>query len=127
MKYKRNEQIGECPCPVKGCALTAAVFKFKQAAGDDQRRRFAGRMYGDCEQHGRFGGDGRSGMNEYFLENATIWGPEGKAAAPAPVDSPLPLQKSPSKVKPAPPVKAPQNMTPAPVQEPVKPREVWNL
>lgn len=88
---KRNEAIGEVECPHKGCSVVCKVYRFRER-GDSPvsvaNRRFAGKLYGDCGKHGRFGGAGSDqATQDYILENAKIWGAknagEGREAAPA--------------------------------------------
>jgi hypothetical protein len=99
----RNPQIGTCPCPVRDCDKVAKLFRFKEASAATPGRRFAGRLYGDCEDHGRFGGDGRTGINEYFLNKGKIWPAGQKPAEAAAEGSPVNVQKSPvAAPKPAP-------------------------
>lgn len=71
---KGNPSIGTCPCPTVWCKETCAVKKFAHRATTDKGRRNAGKLYIDCPTHGRFGFDGRAGMQEWILEHATIDG-----------------------------------------------------
>lgn len=113
-----NPQIGECPCPVRACERVAKVYRFKRAG--DGFTRFAGKLYLDCSEHGRFGGDGRAAAQEYILEHATIWGAEKEAKTdPKPDPIPEPVADP----KPAPePERIEKKPDPAP--EPAK-RPTW--
>lgn len=108
-----NPQIGTVACPVIGCSETCAVRRFAMRAQSDGARRQAGKLYFDCAVHGRFGFDGKEGMQDYILENADIWGSEPKgdgderpsepqASAPEP-PTPAPTRAPPAAPKPAPP------------------------
>lgn len=110
MAKQRNEPIGTCPCPVKGCDISADVFKYRSAVADDQRpeyrRRFAGLLYLRCTEHGKYDGQ------EYILNNATIEGakcqPKNHEKAPVqsdgalvetlekPASAPVPHQSAPA-------------------------------
>lgn len=130
----RNPQIGTAPCPVRDCTKEAKLFRFKERSEAATGRRFAGRLYGDCEDHGRFGGDGRTGINEYFLNMGTIWPAGQKPAEAAAVESPVKPQKEPAPA-PAPaavkkaPAPAPEPETaPARIHaQPARSRDVWDL
>jgi hypothetical protein len=91
----------------------ADVLKFNERAKSDAQRRFAGKLYLRCVDHGRIGGDGRKAIQEYILDNeATTWRsgskPAGgepapgvepaavKPAAPAPAVSPKPAEPKPA-------------------------------
>lgn len=116
---KRNQAIGECPCPTRDCVETAAVFKFAgtQEAG---KTRFAGKLYLRCPTHGRLGADGAAGMQEFILENAKIWDEGNKAArASAPEKAAPSLVQSRSAPQPTP--------QPSPPPAPVKRRDLWDL
>jgi len=100
MKSK-NEAIGEVECPHKDCTATAKVYRFRpRAAG--RKTVFTGKHYCECPNHGRIGADGNATINEYILENATIWTPgpgtepDPPAAAseknPAPARTPAPAK-----------------------------------
>lgn len=68
---KQKEQVGEVECPVKGCTHVVPVYKY--GGGDDPaRRRFAGRLYSKCPEHGK------QEPQEYLLCNAKMYGPEGR-------------------------------------------------
>jgi hypothetical protein len=113
-----NPQIGDCPCPVRGCDLDAKVYRFKRAG--DGFTRFAGKLYLDCPTHGRFGGDGREAAQEYILEHAKIWGAEREAKTDP---KPEPVAETVPEPTPAPaPLKA--KKTPEPTPEPVK-KPTW--
>ena len=89
---KGNNPIGECPCPFSGCAHKARVMKFQMRALTDTKKRFAGKLFLVCPEHGRLGLDGKIAFQNYVLEHAKIWGNEkpGDAAAPVtPQESPL--------------------------------------
>lgn len=130
MSKPRNPQKGTCPCPVKGCTHEVPVYTFTARSDDETRRRFAGRLYGDCPRHGRFGADGKEGMTEYFLENATLWRDGKNPAGDPAADSPENLQNPPVKA-PAPAVSTPHQSMPARERE-HEPRTpegiaVWDL
>jgi hypothetical protein len=87
---KRNEAIGEIECPNKGCTRTVPIFKYN-ARPTENMRRFAGKLYCVCPAHGRFGtGNGDTEMQDYLLNEGTIWGANDagkKPAEPATPDS----------------------------------------
>ena len=83
MKRPKNEAIGECPCPVAGCTLTASVHKFR-ARQNELQRRLAGKLYLCCAVHGRLGADGAAEMQEIILRGATIWDRPGERAGQGP-------------------------------------------
>jgi cell division septation protein DedD len=88
----KNESIGRVECPVKGCAEECPVYRYRERGESEKsvaNRRFAGKLYGRCKDHGRFGGDaGDTAMQEYILCNATMNAPAGdRQAAPAPSQS----------------------------------------
>lgn len=86
MSRAPNQAIGEVECPHKNCTETCRVFKFRQAS-ESGRTRYAGKLYGECPKHGRFGTDATPAMQEYILEHAKIANPADRpqpAAAPAP-------------------------------------------
>jgi hypothetical protein len=125
MPKARNPQIGECPCPARGCELRAQVFRF-QGTGDEKRRRFAGKLYGDCSDHGKFGADGKPAMQEYLLENSDLWdeSEKEKRNAPAPVKPPAPPQKTPVPEAPRTPVTEPAT---SPAATTPHRRHVWDM
>ena len=95
MKAK-NAPIGEVECPQKGCAETCKVYRFRPR-GADRKTVFSGKHYCECPKHGRIGADGNGTINEYILENATLWpatgptaGGSGKNPAPASQATPAP-------------------------------------
>jgi hypothetical protein len=124
MRQPKNEAIGEVECPQKGCTKKAKVYRFRQRTAG--RSQFAGKLYCDCEAHGRYGADGKQAAQEYILENATIWGseksgPENPAQVPA-----LPAQAAAKPAAPSPTLPAPTRVTsissedsgPAPTPDP---------
>jgi hypothetical protein len=113
-----NKQIGTCPCPVKDCAETMAVRRFVTKAGSDERRRKGGKLYADCPSDGRFGFDGAQKMQDYLLENSTLWDEEEiDAEAARQAD-----QARRSQVQLAPPTKVtPAAAKPAPASNPKPP------
>jgi len=88
---KKNEAIGEVECPAKACPLKVPVYRFRERPTETMRR-FAGKLYCRCPEHGTFGGaSGDSKMQEYLLEHSTIWGakkPAAKIAEPTLEDHP---------------------------------------
>jgi hypothetical protein len=91
----KNPAIGTVPCPVAGCGASCEVRKFKHRATRDTGVRVAGRMYFDCPEHGRFGFDGKPGMQDYILTKGTIWGAEKREPAePAGKAEPAPTAKT---------------------------------
>lgn len=109
-KRKPNPAIGDCPCPVTGCGLRAEVKKFERRAALDTGTRMAGRLYLICPTHGRLGADGREAMQDFILENATIWddrhapepAPAPDASSSAPPRPPSPAPKPPPAPTPKP-------------------------
>lgn len=104
----RNEAIGTVECPHKGCTESCPVFRFRERGETEKsvaNRRFAGRLYGRCPKHGRFGGDpGERETQEYILNNAKMHSPgDAGDRQPAPAKSPAKTPVS----KPAAPAKAP--------------------
>lgn len=81
MAKERNQPIGTCPCPVKGCDETVPVYRYRQRAELEGRRRHAGKLYVTCPTHGR------AEPQEWILEHATI---RGEAEPPAPKPQPRP-------------------------------------
>jgi len=111
MPTPKNAAIGKVECPVKQCAEACEVFRYRERGDSDKsvaNRRFAGKLYGRCPKHGRFGGDaGDDAMQDYILRNAQM-------SAPVPTSSP-------GRVRPIKPQS--QNVRPAPLRHPiVKPR-----
>lgn len=85
MAAAKNDSIGTCPCPFKGCELVTSVFKFRGRSDNPARHRYAGRLYCVCSKHGRIE------SQEWILENARI------DTAAATSDSPVaasPLERS---------------------------------
>lgn len=109
---KRNESIGTVECPVKACEEQSPVFRFRERGETEKsiaNRRFAGRLYGKCPSHGRFGGDpGEQAMQEYILDQAVMYSPSAGDRRPAPAKAPA---AAPAKVA-ATPARSPAN-TPA--------------
>lgn len=115
-----NPSIGTAPCPIAECGQVCQVKKFAHRATKDLQRRFAGRLYLDCPDHGRIGADGRPGMQEYILTRGTIHGeeppPAPKAAEPtepkAAPNTPQPrAAAAPNKSNTAPPPAGPKPAT----------------
>jgi hypothetical protein len=77
----KNEPIGEVVCPTKGCDHVCKVFNFKQRT-EGRASVFTGKKYLTCPTHGKIGADGSAGITEYILNEATIWGPNGKPEEP---------------------------------------------
>lgn len=108
MSKKKNPQIGECPCPIAGCDRTMQLYRFRERTDDDKRRRYGGKIYGHCPDHGRIGGTVNApAMQDYLLEKGKIWAPNapaGPAAVPAktpeitaPAPQPAPEKPGPRK------------------------------
>lgn len=89
---KRNESIGSVECPMKSCNESCDVYRYRERGESEKsvaNRRFAGRLYGRCSKHGRFGGDpGEQEMQEYILANAKMKAPGAGDRQPAPAKSP---------------------------------------
>lgn len=99
MPREPNTPIGTCPCPTKGCELTAKVYRYRQRNDMPGRARHAGKLYVVCTDHGRLD------PQEFILEHATI--DRTGESAPAPVAEPAPTQKPAAERKPAAPKPAP--------------------
>lgn len=82
MSTKPNPSIGSCPCPRSGCKQICTVKKFAQRSVTDNGRRNAGKLYIDCPDDGRFGFDGKPGMQDWILEHATLDGEAPRKSAP---------------------------------------------
>lgn len=109
MKRAKNSPIGEVQCPYKGCTeARCKVFKFRPRT-EGHKSVFSGKHYAECPVHGRIGSDGSAAINNYILEQGTIWGANRPAAAPepgpekpaknppgAPASAPAPSRKSPA-------------------------------
>ena len=93
MAKVKSPAIGTVPCPWASCKETAEVRKFATTASMPGRARFGGKLYADCPRHGRFGSTGSADFQDYILEHATLYGPEG--ASPAPVAAPEPEEPAP--------------------------------
>lgn len=90
MAKVKSPAIGTVPCPWASCKETAEVRKFATKASMPGRARFGGKLYADCPRHGRFGSTGSADFQDYILEHATLYGPEGPPAPePAPVAAPV--------------------------------------
>jgi len=94
---------------VRGCELTAKVFKFRAASDNPARQRMANKFYIQCSAHGTIGGRGDAAVQEFIMENGDIWGAEHKAekveaepaaAAPA-VVTPKPAPKPAPELRPS--------------------------
>ncbi len=122
MPKPKNDPIGECPCPVKGCELSMQVFRFRGRENELQRR-LAGKLYGACDEHGRFGADGKPAAQNYLLEHAELWDEKDKAARaakPKPKSDELtPPRPSSSSATPAPPAPTSTVSTPR--------RHLWEM
>ena len=77
MAKVKSPAIGTVPCPWASCKETAEVRKFATTASLPGRARFGGKLYADCPRHGRFGSTGSADFQDYILEHATLYGPEG--------------------------------------------------
>lgn len=90
-RNERNQPIGTCPCPVKGCELETKVFRYRQRSELEYRRRLAGLLYVVCDEHGRMQ------PQEFILEHATIEAQDEPAPpAPAPKAEPAPADDPPA-------------------------------
>lgn len=105
---KRNEPIGSVECPVKGCSEQCSVFRFRERGESEKsvaNRRFAGKLYSRCPEHGQFGGAANDAkMQDYILNNATMHGPKTRQESagdrrPPPAAAPA---KAPAKPQAAP-------------------------
>lgn len=124
---KRNESIGTVECSHKGCTEQCSVFRFRERGETEKsiaNRRFAGRLYGRCPKHGRFGGDpGEQEVQEYILANAKMHAPGAVDRQPAPAKAPASPNKSQSQNV-RPPARSPAN---APARSPAaKVSNGWN-
>ena len=108
MSAPKNQPIGTCPCPFKGCEAETSVFKFRGRSDNPARHRYAGRLYCVCPKHGRIE------SQEWILENARIETAAVSSAAPvADQAAPKPEPKAPPKPAVAP-VKRSVATSPAP-------------
>lgn len=83
-----NPAIGTCPCPV--CGDSSAVKRFNVRALSATRARRGGRLYVECKRHGTFT-SAAAEMQDWILERATIWGPEGQPVSVAAIlSAPVP-------------------------------------
>jgi hypothetical protein len=75
------------------------VFRYRErgaGAVSVANRRFAGKLYARCPDHGRVGGDTHdAGMQDYILKHATLDSP-AIGGAVAPVLAPAPEKKTPA-------------------------------
>lgn len=79
-----NDPIGHAPCPVRDCNLQCKVFKFR-ARPNELNRRFAGKLYAVCDEHGRFGGDPKdAGMQAYLQKHVGTTPPQSQTVTPPP-------------------------------------------
>jgi len=71
----KNEPVGDAECPIKNCAESVPVYKYRGASSDPKRRRFEGRLYCVCPVHGRV-------ENQEFLLERIKWrdGKNGEVA-----------------------------------------------
>lgn len=118
MAKPANEPIGEVACPFDGCKRQAKIKRFADNASSDTRRRKAGKVYCDCEVHGRFGFDGAAETQEYILNRGKFWAPNdqpasGAAGAPNNQAPPKPADRSPPQK-----TAAPSASKPAPASAP---------
>jgi hypothetical protein len=114
---EKNKPVGTSPCPIKGCGLTVKVYKYRSRSDDPAKRRFAGRLYAECEK------DGRVENQEFLLEHMKWDEPAGATEAPAaPVAAPEP-KPQPTRAAPA----RPEKPAAAPAGEPKtnKPSNSW--
>jgi hypothetical protein len=100
-----NAAIGKVACPIKGCDQTdCCVYRFKERGEGTlsvANRRFAGKVYMRCSEHGRLGGDASDQkMQDYILSNAQMAGPGAgeSPAKPAKTPARAPAKKNPSPV-----------------------------
>lgn len=75
MPRVNNPVIGNCPCPI--CGKSAGVKRFGVRALHPGRTRMGGRLYIECKEHGTFNSTSQ-GAQDWILNNADIWGPDGK-------------------------------------------------
>lgn len=121
MAKPKNEPIGECVCPARGCDRTGKVYRFR-ARPDVTQQRLAGKLYLQCPHHGRFGADGAPAMQDFILENATIW-TKNLSASESP-STPAALPPAPPRQTPPAPTITPPPATPA---RPAGRRDLWEL
>ena len=105
----KNTPIGTCECPMKGCAETVPVFRFRQSHENPNMNRQAGKLYVVCPSHGM------SQAQEWILAHADITGepppepnttpesaPAGERETPKPGDDSKTGQPSPPAAAPEP-------------------------
>src|SRR4051812_19369084 len=99
---EKNQPVGTSPCPIKGCELITKVFKYRSRSDDPAKRRFAGRLYCECEKHGRV-------ENQEFLLESMKWDEEKKRPVEpsAPVRAPDPKPQTTRANEPQAPAKEP--------------------
>ena len=121
---ERNKPIGTCPCPIEGCAKVMDVFQFRGRENVTQRR-LAGKFYGQCDDHGRIGADGKQATIDYIAERMT-WNDQSKAtnAGAAPENQATRASEKPAQSTPAP-ANAPKS-APAKQAPPRRPN-LWEL
>jgi len=106
MARPKNKQIGTCPCPVRDCARVVPVYRYRERGESPvsvANRRFAGKLYVACQDHGRMG-DGAA-LQEFILDNSIIEG--AGADRPAPAKTPEKIESAPATVPAKGPAKAP--------------------
>lgn len=114
MQAKRNESIATIACPFRDCERVAKVFKYAARSDDDKRKRFAGKMYGRCELHGKF--DDQEYILEYIQWPQKRSGAESAPPVEAPEKTAIAAVQSVKKVVPVPAVKAPESSSQSAVQ-----------
>lgn len=86
-----NPAIGWCACPV--CGTRGNVKRFAVRALNPNQARRGGRLYVECREHGTFT-SAAPGFQDWILERAELWGPEGQPVAVP--DPPTPAKPNPA-------------------------------
>jgi hypothetical protein len=91
---------------MKGCTESCAVYRYRERGESEKsvaNRRFAGKLYGRCPQHGRFGGDaGDDKTQEYIETNSKKLTAESAGdRQPAPAKSPAKVASTQNVIPPA--------------------------
>lgn len=68
-------------CPVRDCTHMVPVYQYDTRSDDPARRRFGGRLYLVCPDHGRYEGQ------EYLLCNAKLSSPGDASHASSPQEN----------------------------------------
>lgn len=117
----KNTPVGTSECPIKNCTQTVDVYRYRGAAGDPKKRRFAGRLYCVCPVHARVENQ------EYLLEHMK-WSDPKKDAENKSVDASPPVTTAPvAPVKQQAQFPVPPKASPVPIVQssPPKKSEPW--